>query len=86
MVLLALNLASAGTRLVVWNRSPDRCEPLRAIGASVAASVAEVFAQTGVVILMPVDKTATDHVLGRGTPGFGAMVMRVTRDRARYGA
>ncbi len=27
---MALNLAAAGTRLVVWNRSADRCEPLLA--------------------------------------------------------
>ena len=56
---MALNMARAGTQLVVWNRSPDRCEPLRAAGASVAPSVAEVFAQTGIVILMLVDEAAT---------------------------
>lgn len=71
---MALNLARAGTRLVVWNRSPERCAPLRAAGAGVAASVAEVFAQAGIVILMLVDEAATDSVLGRGTPGFGEMV------------
>jgi 3-hydroxyisobutyrate dehydrogenase len=71
---MALNLARAGTRLVVWNRSPDRCEPLRAAGARVAANVAEVFAQTGTVILMLVNEEAIDRVLGRGTPDFGALV------------
>lgn len=71
---MALNLARAGTQLVVWNRSPERCEPLRAAGASVAASVADVFAQAGVVILMLIDEAATDAVLGRGTPGFGEIV------------
>jgi 3-hydroxyisobutyrate dehydrogenase len=40
---MARNLACAGTELVVWNRSAERCEPLRAAGASVAAGPAEVF-------------------------------------------
>lgn len=71
---MALNLVRAGTRLVVWNRSPDRCEPLRVAGSSVAASVADVFAQVGIVILMLVNEAATDAVLGRGTPGFAEMV------------
>ncbi|MER6695337.1 NAD(P)-binding domain-containing protein, partial [Streptomyces minutiscleroticus] len=35
---MALNLTRAGTPLVVWNRTPARCEPLRAAGAEVAAS------------------------------------------------
>lgn len=30
---IALNLAAAGARLVVWNRSVDRSEPLRQAGA-----------------------------------------------------
>ncbi|WP_312038203.1 MULTISPECIES: NAD(P)-binding domain-containing protein [Rhizobium] len=36
---MALNLTRAGTRLVVWNRSPAAPDPLRAAGAAVAASV-----------------------------------------------
>jgi 3-hydroxyisobutyrate dehydrogenase len=52
---MVLNLVHAGTALVVWNRSPDKSEPLRAAGASVAGSPAEVFRRTGVVILMLVD-------------------------------
>jgi 3-hydroxyisobutyrate dehydrogenase len=65
---MALNLARAGTPLVVWNRSPARCEPLRAAGAAVVASVAEI------VILMLVDAAAANSVLGRGTPSFGVLV------------
>ncbi len=34
---MALNLARAGTPLVVWNRTTDRCAPLRDAGAEVAA-------------------------------------------------
>lgn len=71
---MALNLARAGTPLVVWNRSPARCAPLRAAGAEVAASAAEVFERAGTVILMLADETAVDAVLGRGTPDFPVRV------------
>jgi 3-hydroxyisobutyrate dehydrogenase len=33
---LALNLAPAGTPLIVWNRSPDPAEALRPLGCQVA--------------------------------------------------
>jgi 3-hydroxyisobutyrate dehydrogenase len=75
---MALNLARAGTALVVWNRTADKCEPLGAVGASVAASPAEVFGQARVVILMLVDGAAIDAVLGRGTPAFAANVAQHT--------
>ncbi|MGW1780147.1 NAD(P)-dependent oxidoreductase [Streptomyces sp. NPDC002143] len=71
---MALNLARAGTPLVVWNRTPGRCAPLRAAGAEVAASPAEVFERAEAVILMLADEPAVDAVLGRGTPGFAARV------------
>ncbi|MFE9674194.1 NAD(P)-dependent oxidoreductase [Streptomyces sp. NPDC006259] len=71
---MALNLARAGTPLTVWNRTPDRCAPLRAAGAEVAASPTEVFDRAGTVILMLADETAVDAVLGRGSPGFAARV------------
>jgi 3-hydroxyisobutyrate dehydrogenase len=71
---MALNLAAAGTPLIVWNRSPEACEPLRAAGASVAASPQEVFARAQTVILMLINEAATDAVLGRGTPAFAGMV------------
>lgn len=71
---MALNLARAGVPLVVWNRTPGGCEPLRAAGAEVAASAAEVFDQAETVVLMLADETAVDAVLGRGTPEFAARV------------
>lgn len=75
---MALNLARAGTELVVWNRSADKSEPLRAAGARVAASPTEVFRRARVVILMLVDGAAIDSVLGRGTPDFHANVAQRT--------
>ncbi|MGW7242374.1 NAD(P)-dependent oxidoreductase [Streptomyces sp. NPDC054804] len=71
---MALNLARAGTPLVVWNRTTDRAEPLRAAGAQLAASVEDVFARARVVIVMLLDEAVTDTVLGRGGPGFGKLV------------
>jgi len=71
---MALRLASAGTPLVVWNRTPERAQPLRAAGAEVAPDAAEVFARTRTVLLMLADEPAVDAVLARGTPGFAARV------------
>ncbi|GAV37595.1 NAD(P)-dependent oxidoreductase [Streptomyces acidiscabies] len=71
---MALNLARAGTPLVVWNRSPGRYEPLRAAGAEIAGSPGEVFERSGTVVLMLADEEAVDAVLGRGTPDFAARV------------
>ena len=71
---MALNLAAAGTPLVVWNRSEPGAQALRAAGASVAASPAEVFERTRIVLLMLADGDAVDAVLGRGTPDFDARV------------
>ncbi|GIH51819.1 3-hydroxyisobutyrate dehydrogenase [Microbispora rosea] len=67
---MALNLVRAGTPLVVWNRTAARSEPLRAAGAEVAGSAAEVFRRARVVILMLADEAAIDAVLERGTPAF----------------
>ncbi|MFF7813548.1 NAD(P)-dependent oxidoreductase [Streptomyces roseolus] len=71
---MALNLARAGIPVVVWNRTPERCEPLGKAGARIAASIDEVFEHAGTVILMLADENAVDAVLGRGTPDFVARV------------
>ncbi|MGH6880655.1 MAG: NAD(P)-dependent oxidoreductase [Hypericibacter sp.] len=71
---MALNLARAGTPLIVWTRAADKCGALRAAGARVAASPAEVFAQARIVIMMLVNGAAIDEVLGRGTPAFSVNV------------
>ncbi|MEU4875985.1 NAD(P)-dependent oxidoreductase [Streptomyces sp. NPDC021608] len=71
---MAANLARAGAPLVVGNRTPGRCEPLRALGAEVAGSPGEVFERAATVILMLADETAIDDVLGRGSPAFASRV------------
>lgn len=71
---MALNLARAGRRLTVWNRSPGRCDPLRAAGATVAVDVAGVFAAARIVILMLATEAAMDAVLARGSADFATRV------------
>ena len=71
---MALNLAGAGTPLLVWNRTPARTRSLEAAGASVAADVADVFAGSEVVILMLADDAAIDAVVDRNGPEFAARV------------
>ncbi|MBB4243188.1 MULTISPECIES: NAD(P)-dependent oxidoreductase [Rhizobium] len=71
---MALNLAKAGTRLVVWNRSPAAADPLREAGATVAVSVEEVFERARIVVLMLVNEMVLDAVLRRGTPDFAKLV------------
>ncbi|MFY9914783.1 MAG: NAD(P)-dependent oxidoreductase [Nocardioidaceae bacterium] len=70
---MAMNLARAGTPLLVWNRTKSKTEPLRLAGAGVASSAAEVLRGARVVILMLADEAAIDAVLQRGTPGFAAV-------------
>ncbi len=67
---MAVNLVKAGTPLLVWNRSPSKCEIL----AKVGADPAEVFARCEVVFLMLVDGGAMDAVLARGDRAFGDRV------------
>jgi 6-phosphogluconate dehydrogenase len=75
---MALNLARAGTQLIVWNRSGERSEPLRAAGAHIASNPEDIFRQARVVILMLADDHAIDTVLGRGTPQFRTNVEQHT--------
>jgi len=75
---MALNLARAGTPLVVWNRTAAKSDAVRELGATVAASPADVFARTRVVIVMLVDGDAVDAALGRGTPQFATNVAEHT--------
>jgi 3-hydroxyisobutyrate dehydrogenase len=74
---IALNLARAGVPLLVWNRTAERTEPLRAAGATVAATADDVFADSEIVIAMLAHAEAIDEVLGRRTPRFTALM----RDR-----
>jgi 3-hydroxyisobutyrate dehydrogenase len=67
---MAANLAKSGKPLLVWSRSHTRLETVRAAGALVASSAAEVFERARLVILMLADEAAIDQVLCRGTSAF----------------
>lgn len=67
---MARNLAQAGTPLLVWNRSLEKCAPLAEVGASLAEDVDEVFRRARIVLTMLADGTVIDAVLGRGTMAF----------------
>jgi 3-hydroxyisobutyrate dehydrogenase len=70
---IAGHMLRAGTPLIVWNRTAERCEPLRAAGARVAAGPEEAIGAAGVVFCMLIDESATDAALGRGTDRFAAL-------------
>lgn len=71
---MALNLARAGTPLLVWNRSPSKTGIVEAHGAEIAVDAAEVFQRAEIVILMLADDRAIDSVLDRGGADFAARV------------
>src|SRR5690349_18649940 len=63
---IAKSLLRAGHRVIVYNRTPERAEPLRALGASVAPSVKEA-CRTEVLFTMVADDTALEAlVFGEG--------------------
>lgn len=75
---MALNLARAGTKLIVWNRTAERTEPLRQAGAAVAASAAEVCRAADTIVFMMANAEALDAVIGRGTAAFAGNVAKKT--------
>lgn len=71
---MVFNLLWGGVPLVVWSRRRESMAAVEAAGASVAPSVAALFAASHTVILMLVDEQATDAVLRRDTPDFAERV------------
>jgi 3-hydroxyisobutyrate dehydrogenase len=71
---IAQNMLRAGTDLVVWNRSERAGEALREMGARVAQTPRQVFADAEAVFLMLANGEVIDAVLERGTPHFGELV------------
>jgi len=66
---MAANVARGGYPLAVYNRSPAKCQPLQALGATVASSPREVAEASQVIITMLADAPAVEAVL-RGPPGL----------------
>jgi 3-hydroxyisobutyrate dehydrogenase-like beta-hydroxyacid dehydrogenase len=57
---MAGNIARAGHELTVFNRTPERCDPLRDDGATVATSAAEAVRQAEVLVTMLADPAAVE--------------------------
>jgi 3-hydroxyisobutyrate dehydrogenase-like beta-hydroxyacid dehydrogenase len=55
---MASRLVGTGAKVTVWNRSAAKAEPLKALGAYVAATPAEVTASCDVVFAMLADPRA----------------------------
>jgi 3-hydroxyisobutyrate dehydrogenase len=60
---MATNLARAGFPLSVWNRTPGRTEPLRSLGAKVAATPSALAAAADVVVTCLSDTPDVREVL-----------------------
>jgi 3-hydroxyisobutyrate dehydrogenase-like beta-hydroxyacid dehydrogenase len=74
---MARNLVRKGFPTTVWNRSPERCEPLAKEGAKVARTPFELAEHADVVVACVADPPAVerlvfaeDGLLGAARPGF----------------
>ena len=67
---IAANLLRTGTPLVVWNRTPSKCAPLLALGATQADSIDALCAACPTILVMLLDEHAMDAAFGRGSPAF----------------
>jgi 3-hydroxyisobutyrate dehydrogenase-like beta-hydroxyacid dehydrogenase len=56
------NLLKAGHRVRVWNRTPERAQPLAAAGAEVVATLADAFAGDAVLSMLADDAAVRDVV------------------------
>jgi 3-hydroxyisobutyrate dehydrogenase len=61
---IAQRLLDLGNALTVWNRSPEKVQPLKQAGASVATSPAELAAKADTIITILTDAAAIDAVYG----------------------
>src|SRR5204863_3933071 len=61
---IAQRLIQVGHRLTVWNRSPEKAQPLAKLGAATAASPKELAEKSEAVITILTDAAALDQVYG----------------------
>jgi 3-hydroxyisobutyrate dehydrogenase len=66
---IARNLHKAGHGVVVYNRTPSRCDPLMSLGIQVADSARQAIASSEAVILMVPGHTEVDQALQRTPQG-----------------
>ncbi len=78
---MATNLLRAGFDVTVWNRTPDRCEPLVAAGASQVETPAAAAAAADVIMYCLSDDAAVeDLVFGNGGLLSAAMPGQIVID------
>jgi 3-hydroxyisobutyrate dehydrogenase len=65
---MAKNLAGAGFDVTVWNRSPEKAQPLSEAGATVAPDVAAAVADADIVLTMLFDLEAVTAVMEQALP------------------
>lgn len=70
---MANRLLAAGFPLTVYNRSPERAEPLAGAGAAVAGSAAEAAASADIVMSMVADDHASRELWLGGRPALAAV-------------
>jgi len=76
-------LLAAGYRLVVWNRSSAKCQPLVDLGARAVATPAELCAEADVVLLCLADTAAVREVLfGKGGVAEGGKAGKLLVDHS----
>jgi 3-hydroxyisobutyrate dehydrogenase len=61
---IAERLIETGNQVTVWNRSADKCAPLAAMGASVAADPAALAGAADAIVTLLTDGAAIDAVYG----------------------
>ncbi len=59
---MAANLVRAGNDVIVWNRTPERCEPLVEMGASMGESPRVVVSMADVTFAMVSDPAAVEEI------------------------
>ncbi|OAI11165.1 MULTISPECIES: NAD(P)-dependent oxidoreductase [Methylomonas] len=68
---MTLRLLDAGFTVRVWNRSPEKLSDVAAAGAAVCASVAELVANSDVILLCLADSAAVESVVAQGVIAAG---------------
>ena len=61
---MAKNILRSGYKLIVYNRSKEKLEPLKKCGAHICSSIGNLVSNSEVVITMLTDDKAVDEVIG----------------------
>ena len=63
---MARNLLRAGHDVVVWNRSPEKAEPLEERGARVVSTPVDAVRDAGTILTMLADARRAEDVIDSG--------------------